>query len=103
MGDRALFDQGLDAADVIPMVVGESDLVELYLGFVDGPQHRISLRGVDHRRPTVLDDEIRVIITQTRDRNHLHASNDRIQAPAPLSRTADKANRSVTIQIRLPP
>jgi hypothetical protein len=56
MGDRALFDQGLDATHVVPVVVREPDLGELQPMLVDGPKYRVRLGRVDHGSEPPLND-----------------------------------------------
>ena len=86
MSDRPLVDKSLDAPDVIPMVVGQPDLGELDAMRIEGGKHGLRLRGVDDRSVLTLNHQIGVVVSETRNGNHLHRNKDRPQRLHPSSR-----------------
>ena len=77
--DRALLDEGLDATDVVPVMMGQPDFGELQSVLVDRSEDGVGLRRIDDSREPSLDDEIRVVVAQARNWNHLHRANDKPQ------------------------
>ncbi len=80
MLDGTLLEQGLDPSDVIPVVMGEPDFAEPDPSLVDCSQHWVGLRRVDDRSSAVLDHQIRVVVAQTWNGDHLHRRNHRTLA-----------------------
>ena len=75
MADGALLDQRLDSADVIPVMMCEPDFTQPDAVVRDGAKHWIRLRRIDDGRAPIADDQVGVVVAQTRDRNHLHCLN----------------------------